>query len=108
MLGSSAISSKHKLLRCHLGFKIKIKAGRADNYKCRLVVDGTDCTYSFAPVVKHTTLCVYLAIVALQCMHVYLLGADSAFSCAPLHEVVYIYCIYTLPYMSLKVTVSNY
>ena len=63
----------------------------------RLVVDGsmqvfsTDNTDSFAPVVNHTILRIYVAIAAVHRMHVHQLDVGSAFICAPLHEDVYMH-----------------
>ena len=49
---------QHNYLRCHFVFKIKMKEGKVDRYKSRLVVDGSkqvsgqDFSDSFAPVVN--------------------------------------------------------
>ena len=58
----------HNLLRCHFVFKVKMKDGRVDRYKSRLVVDGSkqvsgiDYTDNFAPVVKHTIVRMFLPL----------------------------------------------
>ena len=78
----------HNLLRCHFDFKVKMKDGRIDRYKSRLVVDGSkqvsgiDYTNNFAPVVKHTTVRI-LAIAAIHSMCVHQLDVESAFIYAP-------------------------
>ena len=57
----------HNLLRCHIVFKAKIKDGRIDRHKSRLVVDGSkqvpgiDYTDNFAPVVKHIYHCAHVS-----------------------------------------------
>jgi hypothetical protein len=57
---------KQNYLRCHFVYKIKMKQGKVEKYKSRLVVDGSqqvsgiDYTASFAPVVKYTTLRIFL------------------------------------------------
>ena len=77
--------------------QIKMKDGRIDRYKSRLVVDGSkqvsgiDNTNNFAPVVKHTTVRMFLAIAAVHSMCVHQLDVESAFIYAPLHEDVYIH-----------------
>ena len=87
----------HNLLRCHFVFKVKMKDGRVDRFKSRLVVDGSkqvsciDYTNNFAPVVKHTTVRMFLAIAAILSMCVYQLDVESAFIYAPLHEDVYMH-----------------
>ena len=68
---------RHTFLRCHFVYKIKMKQGKVDRYKSRLVVDGSkqvsgiDYTASFAPVVKYTTLRIFLAIAAVYNMQVH-------------------------------------
>ena len=75
----------YNLLRCHFIFKVKMKDGRVDRYKSRLVVDGSkpvsgiDYTDNFAPVVKHTTVRKFLAIAAVHSMCVHQLDVESAF-----------------------------
>ena len=54
-----------------------MKDGRIDRYKSRFVVDGSkqvsgiDYTDNFAPVVKHTTVRMFLAIAAIHSMCVH-------------------------------------
>jgi len=84
-------------LRCHFVYKVKMKQGQVDRYKSRLVVDGSkqvegiDYTDSFAPVVKHTTLRIFLAIAAVYSMQVHQIDVESAFIYAPLSELVYMH-----------------
>ena len=52
-------------------------------------VSGTDYTNSFAPVVKHTRLRIYLAIEAVHRMHAHWSNMESALIYAQLHEDVY-------------------
>ena len=67
----------HNFLRCHFVFKVKMKQGKVDRLKSRLVVDGSkqvsgiDYLDSFAPVVKYTTLRIFLAIAAVYNMQVH-------------------------------------
>jgi hypothetical protein len=74
-----------------------MKQGKVDRYKSRLVVDGSkqvsgiDYKDSFAPVVKYTTLRIFLAIAAVYSMQVHQLDVESAFIYAPLVEVVYMH-----------------
>ena len=87
----------HNFLRCHFVYKVKMKQGKVDRYKSRLVVDGSkqvpgiDYKDSFAPVVKYTTLRIFLAIAAVYSMQVHQLDVESAFIYAPLVEVVYMH-----------------
>lgn len=84
-------------LRCHFVYKVKMKQGKIDRYKSRLVVDGSrqvegiDYTDSFAPVVKYTTLRIFLAISTVYNMQVHQIDVESAFIYAPLSEVVYMH-----------------
>ncbi len=88
---------KQNYLRCHFVYKIKMKQGKVERYKSRLVVDGSqqvsgiDYTASFAPVVKYTTLRIFLAIAAVYKMQVHQLDVESAFIYAPLEEDVYMH-----------------
>jgi hypothetical protein len=67
----------HNYLRCHFVYKVKMKQGKVDRLKSRLVVDdskqvhGLDCSESFTPIVKYTTLRIFLAISAAYNMHVH-------------------------------------
>ena len=54
-------------------------------------VSGVDFTDSFAPVVKYTTLRIFLAIAAVYNMQVHQLDVESAFIYAPLSEEVYMH-----------------
>ena len=87
----------HNLLRCHFVFKVKMKDGRIDRHKSRLVVNGSkqvpgiDYTDNFAPVVKLTTMPMFLAIAAVHSMYVHQLDVESAFIYSPLHEDVYMH-----------------
>ena len=89
--------AQHNFLRCHFVFKVKMKQGKVDRLKSRLVVDGSkqvsgiDYLDSFAPVVKYTTLRIFLAIAAVYNMQVHQLDVESAFVYAPLSEVVYMH-----------------
>jgi hypothetical protein len=88
---------KQNYLRCHFVYKIKMKQGKVEKYKSRLVVDGSqqvsgiDYTASFAPVVKYSTLRIFLAIAAVYRMQVHQLDVESAFIYAPLAEDVYMH-----------------
>jgi hypothetical protein len=88
---------KHTILRCHFVYKIKMKDGKVDRYKSRLVVDGSkqksgiDYSESFAPVIRYTTLRIFLAICAVHHMSVHQLDVETAFIHAPLHEMVYVH-----------------
>jgi hypothetical protein len=87
----------HNYLRCHFVYKVKMKQGKVDRLKSRLVVDGSkqvhglDYSESFSPVVKYTTLRIFLAISAAYSMRVHQLDVESAFIYAPLSEVVYMH-----------------
>jgi hypothetical protein len=87
----------HNLLRCHFVNKVKMKPSKVDRYQSRLVVDGSkqvsgiDYKDCFAPVVKYTTLRIFLAIAAVYSMQVHQLDVESAFIYAPLVEVVYMH-----------------
>jgi len=87
----------HNYLRCHFVYKVKMKQGKVERFKSRLVVDGSkqvhglDYSESFAPVVKYTTLRIFLAISAVYKLHVHQLDVESAFIYAPLSEVVYMH-----------------
>mmetsp|Transcript_25719 Transcript_25719/g.48242 ORF Transcript_25719/g.48242 Transcript_25719/m.48242 type:complete len:863 (-) Transcript_25719:324-2912(-) len=95
---------KHNILRCHFVYKIKMKEGKVERYKSRLVVNGSQQIYgvdvgeTFAPVVKYTTLRVFLAIVAVYCMCVHQVDVESAFPYADLEEIVYMH-----PHPEMKV-----
>jgi hypothetical protein len=90
-------SGHHNYLRCHFVYKIKMKHGKVDRYKSRLVVDGSiqiqgiDYSDSFAPVVKYTTLRIFLSICVVYNMQVHQLDVESAFIYAPLTEEVYMH-----------------
>jgi hypothetical protein len=76
------VVSYPNILRCHFVNKVKMKQGKVDRYKSRLVVDGSkhvsgiDYKYSFAPVVKYNTLRIFLAIAAVYSMQVHQLDVD--------------------------------
>jgi hypothetical protein len=78
-------------------YKVKMKQGKIERYKSRLVVDGSkqvrgvDFAASFAPVVRYTTLRVFLSIAAVYNMQVHQLDVESAFVYAPLYEEVYMH-----------------
>ena len=59
-----------------------------DGSKQVSVIDYTD---NFAPVVKHTTVRMFLAIAAIHSMCVYQRDVESAFIYTPLHEDVYMH-----------------
>lgn len=86
-----------KILRCHFVYKIKMKDGRPDRYKSRLVVDGSkqqegiDFKERFAPVIRYNTLRLLLAISAVHHMSIYQLDVENAFINAPLSENVYVH-----------------
>jgi hypothetical protein len=79
------VVSYPNIVRCHFVNKVKMKQGKVDRYKSRLVVDGCkqvsriDYKYSFAPVVKYNTLRIFLAIAAVYSMQVHQLDVESAF-----------------------------
>jgi hypothetical protein len=85
------------ILRCHFVYKIKSVKGIVDRYKSRLVVDGSkqiegiDYNETFAPVVKYTTLRLFLAICAVHKMKIHQLDVENAFIYAPLQEDVYMH-----------------
>ena len=56
-----------------------------------LMVPGIDYTNNFAPVVKHTTVRILLAITTVHSMCVHQLDVESAFIHFPLHEDVYMH-----------------
>ena len=66
----------YNLLRCHFVFKVKIKDGRIDRYKSRLVVDGSKQVSGIDYTDIHS-----------MCVHQ--LDVESAFIYAPLHKDVY-------------------
>ena len=74
-----------------------MKDGRIDRYKSRLVVEGSkqvsgiDYTDNFAPVVKHNTVRMFLAVAAVHSMCVHQLDVESTFIYAPLHEDEYMH-----------------
>jgi hypothetical protein len=74
----------------HLGATLRLPVNR-------LVADGSNqvsgiyYTDSFAPVVKYTTLRIFLAIAAVYSMQVQQLDVESAFIYATLVEVVYVH-----------------
>jgi hypothetical protein len=61
----------HNFLRCHFVYKVKMKQGKVDRYKSRLVVD----------VVKYTTLRIFLAIAAVYAMQVHQLDVECIYLC---------------------------
>ena len=85
------------ILRCHFVYKKKTKLGVLDRLKSRLVVDGShqvqgvDVDQTFSPVVKYTTLRIFLAICAVHKMQVHHVDVDNAFVHADLDEVVYMH-----------------
>jgi hypothetical protein len=76
-----------------------MKQGKVDRLKSRLVVasdgskqvHGLDNSESRSPVVKYTTLQIFLAISAAYSMRVHQFDVESAFIYAPLSEVVYMH-----------------
>jgi hypothetical protein len=76
-----------------------MKQGKVDRLKSRLVVasdgskqvHGLDNSESCSPVVKYTTLQIFLTISAAYSMRVHQFEVESAFIYAPLSEVVYMH-----------------
>jgi hypothetical protein len=85
------------ILRCHFVYKKKLKLGKVDRLKSRLVVDGSkqvqgvDVEETFAPVVKYNTLRIFLAISAVHKMQVHQVDVENAFVHATLTETVYMH-----------------
>ena len=85
-----------KLLRGHFVYKIKLKHNKVDRFKSRFVVDGSqqepgiDFKDTFAPVVKHTTFRIFLAICATEGLSIHQMDVKNAFINAPLTEDVYV------------------
>lgn len=85
-----------RILRCHFVYKVKYKDGKVDRLKSRLVVDGSqqkvgvDYKETFAPVVKYTTVRMFLAICSVFKMYIHQLDVKNAFIYAPLDEDVYV------------------
>ena len=94
-----------RILRCHFVYKkVKYKDGKVDRLKSRLVVDGSqqkvgvDYKETFAPVVKYTSVRMFLAICSVFKMYIHQLDVKNAFIYAPLDEDVYVW-----PHPEMKV-----
>jgi hypothetical protein len=75
-------------------YEIKMRQGKVERYKSRLVVDGSKQAEGIdytTPVVKYTTLRIFLAMSTVYSMHVHQIDVESAFIYAPLKEVVYMH-----------------